>query len=71
MTMESNWIKVYTTDNVFTAEIIKQGLIESDIPAVVLNKQDSSYKAFGVLTVMVHQDDFQRALDYILQNDLS
>lgn len=68
--MENNWIKVYTTDNTFTAEIIKQGLIENEIPAVVLNKQDSSYKAFGTLTVMVHKDDFQKAIDYILQNDL-
>lgn len=68
--MENNWTKVYTTENAFTAEIIKQGLIENGIPAVVLNKQDSSYKAFGKITVMVHKDDFQPALDYILQNDL-
>jgi hypothetical protein len=68
--MENNWVKVYTTENAFTAEIIKQGLIESDIPAVVLNKQDSSYKSFGLLTVMVHAEDEEKAKIYIIENEL-
>lgn len=68
--MENNWIKVYTTENAFTAEVIKQGLIENEIPAVVLNKQDSSYKSFGVLTVMVRPEDLEKAKAYILENEL-
>jgi len=68
--MENNWIKVYTTENAFTAEVIKQGLIENEIPAVVLNKQDSSYKSFGVLTVMVRPEDLEKANAYILENEL-
>jgi len=68
--MENNWIKVYTTENAYTAEIIKQALVENDIPAVVLNKQDSSYKSFGVLTVMVRPEDFEKANTYILDNEL-
>lgn len=68
--MENSWTKVYTTENAYTAEIIKQALIENDIPAVVLNKQDSSYKTFGVLTVMVRPEDFEKANAYILDNEL-
>jgi len=68
--MENSWVKVYTTENAFTAEIIKQGLIESEIPAVVLNKRDSSYRSFGVLTVMVRPEDFDKANAYILENNL-
>ncbi|MET3113087.1 hypothetical protein AAKU52_000808 [Pedobacter sp. CG_S7] len=68
--MENNWIKVYTTENAFTAEVIKQGLIENEIPAVVLNKQDSSYRSFGVLTVMVRPEDLEKAKAYILENEL-
>jgi len=68
--MENSWIKVYTTENAYTAEIIKQALVENDIPAVVLNKQDSSYKSFGVLTVMVRPEDFEKANTYILDNEL-
>jgi hypothetical protein len=66
----NNWVKVYTTENSYSAEIIKQGLIENEIPAVVMNKQDSSYKNFGVLTVMVNEGDFQKAIAYILQNNI-
>lgn len=69
--MENNWIKVYTTENPYTAEIIKQALIENEIPAVVMNKQDSSYKSFGVLTILVHPDNFDQALAYILENNLN
>lgn len=68
--MNKNWVKVYTTENPYTAELIKQGLIEEDIAAVVLNKQDSSYRAFGVLFVMVHPDNFDKAITYILQNNI-
>jgi hypothetical protein len=69
--MENNWTKIYTTENLYTAEIMKQALIENGIPAVVLNKQDSSYKSFGLLTVMVHQEDFDTAIEYIVQNNLN
>lgn len=69
--MENNWTKVYTTENAYTAEIIKQALIENDIPAVVMNKQDSSYKSFGVLTILVHPDHFDQALAYILEQNLN
>jgi hypothetical protein len=69
--MENNWTKVYTTENAITAEIIKQALIENDIPAVVMNKQDSSYKSFGVLTVLVHQDKVDEAMAFIVENNLN
>jgi hypothetical protein len=68
--MDNNWVKVYTTENPYSAEIIKQGLIESEIPAVVLNKQDSSYKVFGVLEVMVSKEHFDKALTYIVENNI-
>ncbi|RYY65196.1 MAG: hypothetical protein EOO13_17500 [Chitinophagaceae bacterium] len=64
-----NWIKVYTTENMFTAEVLKQGLIENDIPAVVLNKQISPYN-IGIINVMVHKDNFDLAIDYIKANEI-
>jgi hypothetical protein len=69
--MENNWIKVYTTENAYTAEIIKQALTENEIPAVVLNKQSSSYKSFGVINVLVHQGDFDKAIAYLIENHLN
>ncbi|GGC55924.1 hypothetical protein GCM10011387_06870 [Pedobacter quisquiliarum] len=69
--MENNWTKVYTTSNPITAEIIKQALVENDIPAVVMNKQDSSYKAFGVINILVQPENFDQALAYIIENNLN
>jgi len=68
--MENSWVKVYTTENAITAEIIKQALVENDIPAVVLNKQDSSYTTFGVLTILVRPEDVEKATAYIQENEL-
>jgi signal recognition particle GTPase len=45
--MEKGWVQVYTTDRMFQAEIFKQVLADHDIEAVILNKMDSSYRAFG------------------------
>lgn len=68
--MTSNWVKVYTTDDQYKAEILKQGLIAADISAVVMNKQDSSYKSFGLLTVFVNATDYDKAIEYIAQNHI-
>jgi hypothetical protein len=54
--MEKNWNKIYTTQNFFTAEMIRQILIDNDIPAVIINKQDSSYR-FGLIEVFIHQEN--------------
>lgn len=67
--MENNWIKVYTTENPVTAEIIKQGLIENDIAAVIMNKKDSSYQTFGIIEVLVNKKDAEAAELYINSAD--
>jgi hypothetical protein len=67
--MENNWVKVYTTENPVTAEIIKQGLIENDIAAVIMNKKDSSYQTFGVIEVLVNKKDAEFAIAYIDSTD--
>lgn len=54
--MEKNWNKIYSTQNFFTAEMIRQMLIDNDIPAVIMNKQDSSYR-FGLIDVFIHQEN--------------
>lgn len=64
--MDNNWVKVFTSGNALEAEIVKQGLIAIDIPAVVLNKKDSSYQAFGLAEVLVNAVDVAAAEAYIL-----
>jgi hypothetical protein len=52
--MEKNWVKLEVGTNPIALEITKQMLEEHDIPAVILNKQDSSYR-FGQLELYVHE----------------
>lgn len=66
--MEKDWIKIRTYSNVFRAEIVKQMLLENDIPAVVLNKQDSSYH-FGRLELYVAELNRDIALKMIDENE--
>lgn len=53
--MNENWVKHKVYQNAFRAEVVKQMLIENNIPAVLLNKQDSSY-LFGVIELYVDRD---------------
>ncbi|SEL49827.1 putative signal transducing protein [Parapedobacter koreensis] len=52
--MEKHWTKLLVTTNTFQAEITKQMLEEHGVPAVVINKQDSSYR-FGQVELYVHE----------------
>ena len=60
--MEQGWKKIKVYTNAIEAEIVKQMLEESGIPAIVLNKQDSSYLVFGKIELYVNQQYEQQAL---------
>ncbi|MFD1164095.1 putative signal transducing protein [Sphingobacterium daejeonense] len=62
--MDSNWTKIKVYNKPFEAEIVKNMLLENNIPAVVLNKQDSSY-LFGVVELYVDQEHSVEALALI------
>lgn len=59
--MEKGWVQVYSTDKMFQAEILKQVLSDHEIEAVIINKMDSSYKAFGEVEVYVKNDHVIKA----------
>lgn len=67
--MDKDWVKIYTSNNFYKAEIVRQVLIDHEINAVMMNKQDTAYK-FGDVQVHIPHADFQNALEIILQNDL-
>lgn len=64
--MEKNWIKIYETSNYYKAEMIRQALEAHEIMAVLMNKQDSAYKAFGKVELLIHQD-FETAAKAIIE----
>ncbi|MGY3054465.1 hypothetical protein ACVWYG_002672 [Pedobacter sp. UYEF25] len=67
--MEENWVKIYTTRDTFTAEVIKQGLNEDGIPAVTVNKQFSAYN-LGEIEVFVSKENFDSAIEYLVKNEI-
>ena len=68
--MEKDWIKIFTPSDFYRSEIVKQVLIENQIDAVLLNKQDSSYRSFGQIEVYIHQEDFSKAVEIMALNQL-
>ena len=64
------WFRLYTTKNFSEANIIKGMLEENNIKTIILNKQDSSYLAFGDIDLYVpaHLKDLAQQL---LANALS
>ncbi|MBV2227096.1 MAG: DUF2007 domain-containing protein [Sphingobacterium mizutaii] len=60
--MNSNWTKIKVYNQAFEAEIVKNMLLENNIPAVVLNKKDSSY-LFGVVELYVEQENADKAME--------
>lgn len=69
--MEKNWVRVYKSTNFYQSEIVKQMLIQHAVEAVLLNRQDSSYRNFGNVEVYVHQQDFHNAIELLILNQLS
>ena len=63
-----NWKKVFDSDRMHEAEIVKGVLIENDIQAVIVNKKDSYYR-FGNYDVMVETDDVLKAIK-IIQDEI-
>ena len=68
--MEKDWIKIFTSSDFYRSEIVKQVLIENQIDAVLLNKQDSSYRSFGQIEVYIHQEDFSKAVEIMALNQI-
>jgi Putative prokaryotic signal transducing protein len=69
--MEENWVKVYSTSILAQAEIIKAMLVENEVEAVVLNKQDSAF-TFGQAEVYVppyHAELAMKLLKQEIQGD--
>jgi hypothetical protein len=59
-----DWFKLYSTKNYLEANIIKGMLEENNIQTIILNKQDSSYLAFGEIELYVpmHLKDIAQQL---------
>ena len=69
--MEKNWIRIFSSNNYYQAEMVKQVLTENEIDTVLLNKQDSSHRTFGDIEVYIHQQDFSNAIEIMILNQIN
>jgi hypothetical protein len=58
--MTENWNLVYTSDQLYKAELFREFLADNGITAFIINKQDSVYR-FGDIEVYTRPDDVMRA----------
>lgn len=65
--MEDNWVKVYTSSQLYEIELIRGLLNENNIESVTIDKQDSAY-LFGVIELYVNVENAFRAKQLIEQN---
>ena len=67
--MEAGWVKIYTSADFFKSELVRQVFIDHEIEAIIINKQGFPYR-IGEVEVYIHEDDFQKALEIIVKNEL-
>ncbi|MDP3467118.1 MAG: DUF2007 domain-containing protein [Daejeonella sp.] len=67
--MEAGWVKIYTSADFFKSELVRQVLIDQEMEAIIINKQGFPYR-IGEVEVYIHEDDFQKAIEIIVKNEL-
>lgn len=68
--MNEDWIKVYTSDQVYKIMLVKGVLEENNIKSFEVNKKDSSYGMIGEVELYVQQGDSILARFIIQENSL-
>lgn len=58
--MADVWQSIYSTNQLYMAEMVKDILNDNDIEAILFNQQDSLY-LFGEIEVKVNPDDVIRS----------
>jgi hypothetical protein len=64
--MSENWEAIYSTDQLYEAEMVKDMMADNDIECVIMNKQDSTYR-FGEIEVCVPTEEVFKAKQLIIE----
>lgn len=67
--MEKGWIKIYTSQDYFKSELVRQVLTDHDLGAIIINKQGFPYR-IGEVEVYIHGENFNQAIEIIVKNEL-
>ena len=66
--IDHDWVVVYTSDQEYDVQMMKDSLESSDIEAMILSQKDSSFPAVGdlaVIKLLVKSEDAPSALNFI------
>jgi hypothetical protein len=63
--MEKGWVRIYSTDQPYRVEMAISILESEGIPAVMVNKKDTSYVLIGEAELFVNEKDKDIALAII------
>lgn len=64
--MNDNWEVVFSTNQLYEAEIVKDIMADNDIECVIMNKQDSNYR-FGEIEVCVPTESVFKAKQLVIE----
>jgi hypothetical protein len=70
MSDKIKWVCVYKSNSRFDAEVVKGNVESNNIPCVMINKQDSTYMAFGYVELHVPEEFKTQAETIIQQSNL-
>jgi hypothetical protein len=63
--MDNNWSVVFSTDDIFQADVIKNMLDANNIDAIIMNQKDSAY-LFGIVKIYTKKENIEKAKNLIL-----
>lgn len=66
--VDEDWVVVYTSDQEYDVQMMKDALESADIDATILSQKDSSFPVTGdlaVIKLLVKTDDASSAINFI------
>lgn len=66
--VDHDWVVVYTSDQLYDVQMMKDSLESAEIGATILSQKDSSFPGTGdlaVIKLLVKSEDTDSALDFI------
>jgi len=67
--MNNDWFKIFSSTELIQVEIIKNFLLSKNIPAVIMNNQDSSYLMFGTIDLYINIKNKNEAINLLKKSD--
>jgi len=63
--MSENWEVIYSTNQLYEAEMVKEMMADNEIECVIMNKMDSTY-GFGEIELCVPTEEVLKAKQLIV-----